>query len=249
MRHTNEPTPPHLAERLISLGLPPGRIGESVLGDLHEDYLSVLSSGEDGDEKDTSHQSARSRRRALLKADLWYWGQLPILAGPFLLRRIFNRRLYGRLERSPASRNKDGGMLSGLSRDIRHGARSLLRDKTFTAVAVLTLAIGIGATSSIFSVVNAVLLRPLPYFESHRLVSLRDVKAPQYLNGIQVAMGHFPEWRDRAKSFDGISAYVSTKYTLSGRGDPVRIDAASVSAGVFTLLGIRPVLGRDLLPE
>jgi putative ABC transport system permease protein len=246
MTRGTDPSPPRSAAALLALCLPPGRIGEAILGDLHEDYLTLIQRRAEGDEKARQSGPVGGRTGALLRAGLWYWCQVPLLGGPFLLRRILHRRLYRGLPGRAGVREPGGGWLTGLSRELRFGFRTLLRDKGFTAVAVLTLGIGIGATTSIFSVINAVLLRPLPYPESDRLVVLRDVKAPQYLSGIQVAPGHFVEWQARATSFNQMGAFVSRTYTLTGRGNPVRISAASVSGGTFTLLGVTPVLGRDL---
>ena len=248
MNKGREHRPPRLASALLARSVPPGPRGEAILGDLLEGFTELVkgTDGVEGSERETA--SGAHGRAGLRNARLWYWKQALALGGRFLLRRVLHFQLYRRLAQSSPQKGRSLAGLSGLSSDVKFGLRSLLRDRGFTAIAMLTLALGIGATTAIFSAVNAVLLRPLPYHESHRLVSIRDVKAPQYLSGIQVAMGHFVEWRDRARSFDDMAAYVSRRYTLTGRGEPQRLSATNVSAGLFTMMGIQPTLGRDFTP-
>lgn len=245
----DEHSPPALAEAILAFCLPPGKSGAALLGDLHEEYLALVEAGGTGDGKAGGFGNSKFRAGAILKARIWYWGQVPLLSGRFLLSRVLHWSLYQELKRRSGDHSPRFGMLTGLSKDLRYGARTLLRDRSFTAAAMLMVGLGIGATTSVFSVVNAVLLRPLSYPESNRLVVLRDMKAPHYLYGIQVAPGHFIEWRSRANSFEQMSAFTSRSYTLTGRGDPVRISGASVSAGVFTMLRVQPTLGRDLSPD
>jgi putative ABC transport system permease protein len=204
-------------------------VGDAVLGDLHEAYVARV---------------AEDERRASFRARVWYWQQVATMGAPYLLRRLGRRSLYRDLHDRFVPSGPRGGLTDGIPRDLRFGARSLLRDRTFTSVAVLTLGLGIGATASMFSVVNAVLLRPLPFPEPHRLVFLRDAKAPDYLSGIQVAPGHFAAWRDRSTSFEGMGAYQGRRYTLTGVADPMRLEGARVSAGLLPLLGVHPAFGR-----
>ncbi|MEE9235056.1 MAG: ABC transporter permease [Candidatus Acidoferrales bacterium] len=134
-----------------------------------------------------------------------------------------------------------------LWQDLRYGARMLTRNPGFTAVAVLTLALGIGANTAIFSVVNAVLLRPLPYKNPERLVMIRDVQ-PQTGD----TPGSFPEyldWKEQIRIFDDVATYFNTAPTLLGEGQPERFDGVRASASLLPLLGVEPVLGRNFLPE
>lgn len=128
-----------------------------------------------------------------------------------------------------------------LFRDLRYAARTLVKSPGFTAVGVLTLALGIGANSAIFSVVNSVLLRPLPYHEPDRLVSIW----PE---------GAFPQaallaFRDQTESFETVAAYTGGgEWTLTGHGDPLRLNGASTTAELFDVLGAEPAVGRTFLP-
>ncbi|MGH9840153.1 MAG: ABC transporter permease, partial [Blastocatellia bacterium] len=131
--------------------------------------------------------------------------------------------------------------------DVRFGVRMLLKHKGFTVVAVLTLALGIGANSAIFSVVNAVLLRPLPYAEPERLVTLAYYQAMARFEAAHEA--DFLEWREQAKAFEKVAAHTERTVDLSGSGEPVRLTAALVSADLFSTLGVGPALGRLFTPD
>jgi putative ABC transport system permease protein len=134
-----------------------------------------------------------------------------------------------------------------LIKDLRYGGRTLLKRPGFTAAAVLTLAVGIGACTAIFSVVHAVVLQPLPYPHPERLVMLWETDK----NGDQSNVGYptFAEWRSENKSFEAMSAMSYWSPTLSGAGDPQALSGASVTADFFRVLGIRPTLGRDFTAE
>jgi putative ABC transport system permease protein len=124
----------------------------------------------------------------------------------------------------------------------------LARSPGFTAVAVLTLALGIGANTAIFSVVNAVLLRPLPYPESDRLVALAEVESSDE-EPVTTSFGTFSEWKARSRTFQHMALYRKWSPTLLGGEEPERVEARRVSADFFSVLGVRPVLGRDFRPE
>src|SRR5215510_2567739 len=130
-----------------------------------------------------------------------------------------------------------------LLQDARYGLTMLRRNPGFTIVAVLTLALGIGATTAIFSVVNAVLLRPLPYRDPDRLVLLSH-----YQEHDSTVDADFLEWRDQAKSFEQIAAYVIGMADITGNGEAERVAAGVVSSDLFALLGITPALGRTFTP-
>jgi len=139
-------------------------------------------------------------------------------------------------------------IMETLLQDIRFGLRQLRRNPGFTAVAVLTLALGIGANTAIFSVVNAVVLRPLPYPQSDRLVWIAEV-IPS-LNAELAAGADYLDWRDQNKSFERMTAYdPAVSFNLTGRGTPARVHAAQVSANFFQTLGVNPQLGRSFIPE
>ena len=134
-------------------------------------------------------------------------------------------------------------------RDIRYSLRRLQKSAGFTLVVVLTLALGIGANTAIFSVVNAVLLRPLPYREPERLVTV--LHWYRGVNGIEAVVSPpaYREYRDRAKSFESLAAEMGQSLNLTGMGDPQRVSALRVSGQYFKVMGVGPQLGRALLPE
>ena len=138
--------------------------------------------------------------------------------------------------------------MESLLRDIRYGFRSLLKHPGFAAIAVLTLALGIGANTAIFSVVDVVLLRPLPYPEPDRLVALRDSNLTKQPDS-QVAPGHFVEWQKQTTVFSTLEAYRTVSYNLTGDGIPERLLAGRVSVGMFKMLGVQPITGRDFLTD
>ena len=128
--------------------------------------------------------------------------------------------------------------LETLIQDLRYGLRQLRRNPGFTAVAVLTLALGIGANSAIFSLVNGILLQPLQFGEPDRLVSLTD----SYPQGALVAM------RANLRSLEVAGYSDGQELNFTGLGDPIRLHGAAVSADFFSVLGVRPELGRAVLP-
>lgn len=131
--------------------------------------------------------------------------------------------------------------------NLRYGLRLLIKSPGFAAMAVLTLAIGIGANTSIFTVLNSVLLRPLPYHEPERMlvVSERDSK----FDDASVAYENFKDWKAQNHSFEDICLFRRRDYTITGERGPEHINGREVSAGFFTLLGLHPELGRDIRPE
>ena len=131
--------------------------------------------------------------------------------------------------------------------DIRYGIRMLAKNPGFTAIAVLTLALGIGANSSIFSIVNAVLLRPLPYPHADRLVVVWE-KGDDGLPS-NTSYATFVDWRARSRSFEELALASYSMGTLTGWGEPEQLPALRVSANFFRTLGVRPALGRDFLAE
>ena len=134
-----------------------------------------------------------------------------------------------------------------LIKDIRYSIRSLLKRPGFTAIAVFTLALGIGASTAIFSVVDGVLLRPLPYPDAQQIVQLREVN--QRGSRIAFAEPNFLDLRARSRSFDSMAQYAGELTTVTGAMEPVRVPAFSVSSDFFNVLGVKPVVGRTFLPE
>ena len=137
-------------------------------------------------------------------------------------------------------------LIETLIQDLRYGLRQLRRNPGFTAVAVLTLALGIGANTAIFSVVNGVLLNPLPFAEPSRLVAVHASK-PNFERGA-ISFPNFLDWRKENHSFSAIAAFRSISMSLTGLGEAERIDAEFITSGFFPLLGVKPLLGRTLAP-
>jgi ABC-type lipoprotein release transport system permease subunit len=132
-------------------------------------------------------------------------------------------------------------------KDIRFGVRSLLKRRGFTSIAVLTLALGIGGCTAIFSVVDGVLLRSLPYPESERIVQLREINAA----GRQMSFAdpNFLDVRDRSRTLEAVAQYGGELTTVTGGSEPVRVLTVAVSGDFFHVLGTKPVVGRTFLPE
>ncbi len=135
-----------------------------------------------------------------------------------------------------------------LFQDVRYGLRLLRRNPGFAATAILTLALGIGATTAIFSLVDGVVLKPLPYPTADRLVWVASVFASNGHGGV-ASYPDFLDWRARNHVFDGMAAYRTSDFTLIGSREPLHVQGAVVSAQLFSLLGASPMLGRGFRPE
>jgi predicted permease len=137
-----------------------------------------------------------------------------------------------------------------LLQDIRFAIRGLTKNFGFTMVAALTLALGIGANTAIFSVVQNVLLRELPYAHPERLVQITNAYVP-VLEGIGLSTGDFGDWRRQAHTISDMGAYldISQGFNLTGEGEPERVLGTNASASLFSILGVRPVVGRAFVPE
>ena len=133
--------------------------------------------------------------------------------------------------------------------DVRHSIRILGRERGFTAVALLTLALGIGATTAIFSVVNAVLLRPFPYDEPDDLMVVWERNTGRGLPHMFASPPNFADWRGMNRAFEEMGVFAETSFFVSGEGEPVRLHGARVTADLLSMLGVAPELGRGLTPE
>jgi putative ABC transport system permease protein len=140
--------------------------------------------------------------------------------------------------------------MSTLIQDVKYGLRMLARNPGFTAVAVLTLALGIGANTAIFSVVNAALLKPLPYNDADRLVMVWEQNPERGWYRNIVSAANFLDWRKQNHVFTQMAAAdPQVTFNLSGTGRPEEVWGEQVTTNLFSLLGVRPMLGRDFLPE
>jgi putative ABC transport system permease protein len=230
------------AERRLLTLLVRGPGAESVLGDVEEAYRV------DVDELGSAAARARLRRQVIATCVAWW------LPGAVVRRRMAGRgRVSGR---SWNRMGKGGGMRSGWQ-DVRFAVRALARRPGFAIGVAATLGLGIGATTTIFSVVDAVLLRPLPYEESSSLAAVGatfptrewadESSGLQHLAGI--SMLNFLDYRERARSFEHLAGIETTNVLLPDGGDgPELVAAASVSTELFEVLDVTPALGRTFLP-
>jgi putative ABC transport system permease protein len=184
--------------------------------------------------------AARAAQHGRWRATRWYWSQaLRSIASRWRPEPRSDRRLWS----------------GGVWTDLRYGARTLRRAPGFALVAIATLGLGIGGTTAAFSVLDAVLLRPLPYAEPDRLVAIGH---PEADTGHPTNLGFltFRDWRDRTKAFEDAAAMRSWLATITGgpaegghHSEPERVPAVRVSWNYFRLLGVSPALGRDFRPE
>ena len=135
--------------------------------------------------------------------------------------------------------------LESVLQDIRYGLRQLRRNPGFTAVVVITLALGIGATTAIYSVVHTVWLQPLPYRAPDRVVRVWETNSRLNIGKFSASVPNFVSWRERSRSFESLTAIMGTNANLTGHGEPERVLGAAVTVGFFGTLGIRPLLGRS----
>jgi putative ABC transport system permease protein len=219
--------------RLAELHLSPVReaeIVEEVSQHLEQEYEQAVGSGASADE---------ARRQALEQ-----------LNAPDLLSRELKRveRRVSQQAVAPGAQSKSN-LLGDLTQDIRYALRVLAKNPAFTIIAVIALALGIGANSAIFSVVDAVLLRPLPFKHPEQLVMLWENAAHQGFPKNTPSPANFLDWQKQAQSFTGIAAMAERSFNLTGVGEPERLDGRRVSANLFELLGVPAMLGRTFVPE
>jgi putative ABC transport system permease protein len=142
--------------------------------------------------------------------------------------------------------------MRNLFSDLQLGFRVLRRNPGFTVTAILLLALGIGANTAIFSVVNAVLLRPLPYQDSSRIMQIWHVPPAKSFPGMtlfSVSPANYLDWRSQNHSFEDMAAYGGARFNVGGKERPESIQAAPVAPGLFSILRVQPILGRDFTPD
>jgi len=219
--------------RLAELGLPPVReteIVEELSQHLEEEYERALSSGASED---------KARQQILEQLNK------PDLLGQEL--KHVERRVSQEPIASGAQRKVN--IFADLLQDMRYALRMLAKNPAFTTVAIIALALGIGANSAIFSVVNAVLLRPLPFKHPEQLVMVWENAAHMGFPRNTPSPANFLDWQKQAQSFTGMAAMVEHSFNLTGVGEPERLDGRRVSANLFDLLGVPAQLGRSFVPD
>src|SRR6185295_249289 len=140
-------------------------------------------------------------------------------------------------------------LMHGLLHDLRYALRQLRKSPRFTAVAVITLALGVGANTAIFSVVNAVLLRPLPYPGADRLVMVWEQNPHRGWFENIVSGANFRDWQKQNRVFTDIAAFESNSFSLNGENNTEEVAGERVTANLFSVLGVQPLRGRLFLPE
>src|SRR5579872_5152809 len=140
-----------------------------------------------------------------------------------------------------------GEPMGTLIEDVRYGFRMLRKNPGFTAIALLTLALGIGANTAVFSIVNGVLLNPLPFPDADKLVSLFESK-PNFQEG-SISYPNFLDWQRENHAFTAIAAYRPDSFSLTGAGQPEQVQGKMVSADFFSVLGVNPLMGRTFTAQ
>lgn len=208
-------SPPRLVTWLLGRTLPPGAAGATILGDLLE-------------ELDAAGGTPAARRRFARQA------------GSIALRYAL-RPAPSPVQVTVAGEKGEAMGLDALKQDLRFALRGIVKRPSFAAVVLATLALGIGASTAIFSVVNGILLRPLPYREPDRLVFASETERGQRMS---FGYPNYVDYRDRTQSFESLACHQAGSFTVVGTSKPRRIDGRLVCWNFFTVLGVQPQLGR-----
>src|SRR5215204_211860 len=145
--------------------------------------------------------------------------------------------------------NRFSKLFEGTSRDVRYAGRMMRKHPLFSLAIVLTVALGIGANATIFGVINAVLLEPLPYKNSDRLVRLWESNLGQNQPESPISVPNYQDWQRQQSAFDEVAALEMATYNITGLGEPQRVASARITANLVPMLGVVPALGRSFLPE
>src|SRR5262245_36553706 len=223
-------------EHLAVLRLPPEReieIVEELALHLEAAYEDALADG---------LSAAEAEARAVQRYD-WRLLECELSRAERPLAAQLRRQVPWPPDHNPGRRLS----MESLWQDLRFGARSLMKQPSFVALAVLTLSLGIGANTAIFSVVNTVLLRPLPYKDAEQLVAVWEVQGQA--NQILFSPAEFLDFQTPQQSFTEMAAYRAMSFSLTGQGEPEQLDGLIVSANFFALLGVPAARGRVFQPE
>ena len=222
-----------IRQRLTRANLSPEReleIIEELSQHLEEEYDRALSHG-------ASEEEARAEALANLEIHPSLGSELENAAG--------------RAPRKPPLLGKRPGssFFADVLQDVRYGLRMLAKNPGFTCIAVLALALGIGANTAIFSVVDAILLKPLPYKNPDQLVVIWENATHLGFPKNTPSPANFLDWRQQSSVFAGMAAFAERSFNLTGVGEPERLDGRRVSANLFDLLGVKALIGRTFVPD
>jgi putative ABC transport system permease protein len=222
-----EAAPPRLAEFVLRLALPQGVAGESIKGDLDQEFAEYLT------------------RNSVHRARAWY----VLEALKFVAR-------YGRLRfsgwfRSQSRNNRPSGdhIVSVFRQELRYAVRRLMRSPLFSIIAVATLAIGIGANTAIFSLVNGILLKPLPFDEPDELVGVWHTAPGLGFDDINQSPALHFTYLDEGRSFSELGIWDNGTASVTGLDEPEQVEIMEVTEGTFRALRLQPALGRNFSPE
>ncbi len=211
---------------------------EELAGELEDLYLEALERGASEDEAEAYALEGMGDWDSLA-AEIVRGGEVRTVSG--------GERWLERAEVRGRAWGGGWAWLADLELDTRFSLRALRKSPGFTLVALVTLALGIGSVTAIFSLVNGVLLKPLPYTDSGELVYMWE-KLASFENAM-VAYPNFLDWRERNRVFEDLAAFNDGSVNLTGMGDPVELDVVRVSASMFPILRAQPLLGRTFVPE
>jgi putative ABC transport system permease protein len=233
--------PPRIAQALLAVCLPRGMVRDTVVGDLHEAYCSIA-------ERDPTDRALR------LRARLWYWSQLPSVCLRYLARRvarILGSRAIASARTATGSKPPRGFIMKDSWNDIRFASRSFRRSPGFTLASVLVLAIGIGAVTLMFSLLNSVVLRPLPFEDPGELVWISSMNQARGVTSNSTAALDYWDYREQSDALESVAALLvfTPQAIITGRDEPERVPSTIVSYNFFATLGIAPQLGRSFLLE
>jgi putative ABC transport system permease protein len=208
---------PRLGRLLLRLALR-GEGCEYIVGDIDEEFSEHILP-----------------ERGWLAAHAWYWSQVLRTVGDRALRVSPSRKIL---------RPKGDRLMSTTWMDIKHSLRGLIRTPGFALIAIVTLALGIGANTAIFSVVYAVLLQPLPFGDPDQLVRVYETRPDRGWDAVSLSRPNFRDYREQNSTLEDMGAMTGTDMNLTGTGFPERVRGAMVSAGFFSILQVAPVVGR-----
>ena len=223
------PRPPDLAARLLTRALRADPAAPAVLGDLHEDFVRM------------------TRARGAPAARLWYWGQAMMLAAGAALRRPGAS--------PPGSEGSSPGRGRAIAQDAGYALRALRRAPGFTLFTASVIGLGVGAATAVFSVLEPLVLAPLPFDDPEELVWISNAAPPgsRGLSSLTSRSGNLRDFRARTRSFEGLTGYNAfsdqAAYTLTGVGEPERLVGFAVAHDFLDVLGVEPLRGRGFTAE
>ncbi len=217
--------------RLAGLGLAPARENEIV-----EELSQHL---EDQFEEAVSRGMSEAEATTAVLSDL----------GELLSRQLQRVERRAPQNQVPMGSRAKSNFIGDVIQDVRFALRMFAKNPAFTAIAILALALGIGANTAIFSVVNAILLRPLPYKNPDQLVMIWENATHLGFPKNTPSPANFLDWRQQATVFEGMAAFAERSFNLTGVGEPERLDGRRVSANLFDLLGVTPIIGRTFVAD